>query len=84
MLAYAGQGLASDSGSAKGRQVREFLGKAEAALGASPPSSTSFAKHDTRWPAPYTAFMAVIESDAAAAQAAVASGPGAGVDQLAS
>ena len=34
MLAYAGRGMTTDSGSSKGTQVREFLGKAEVALGA--------------------------------------------------
>ena len=72
MLAYAGQGLASDAGSAKGTQVREYLTKAESALGALVTFAAGFAKNDTEGLAPYTAFMSVIGSDAAAARAAVA------------
>ena len=72
MLAYAGQGLASDSGSAKGTQVREYLAKADAALGALVTLASGFAKNDTTDElAPYAAFMQVIGRDATAARAAV-------------
>ena len=72
MLAYAGQGLASDTGSAKGTQVREFLGKAEQALGALVSFTAGFADHaGVAGLAPYAAFMQVIQRDAAAARAAV-------------
>ena len=72
MLAYAGQGLASDAGSAKGTQVREFLGKAEKALGGLVSFTAGFADHaDVDGLAPYAAFMLVIQRDAAAARAAV-------------
>lgn len=72
MLAYAGQGLASDSGSAKGGQVRDFLTKAEAALGGLCAFIATFNKNrDAESMAPYAAFMDVIDSDARAARAAI-------------
>ena len=73
MLAYAGQGLASEAGSGKGAQVREFLKKAEAALGSLSAFTASFSSRVTADDAaPYTAFMDVIDSDARAARAAIA------------
>jgi hypothetical protein len=72
MLAYAGQGLASDAGSAKGSQVREYLGKAEAALGGLSTFVGTFkSQADPGTMAPYAAFMDVIDRDARAAHAAV-------------
>ena len=72
MLAYAGQGLASDSGSAKGGQVREYLTKAEAALGGLSAFVETFNKNrNVESIAPYAAFMDVIDSDARAARAAI-------------
>ena len=72
MLAYAGQGLASDSGSAKGGQVRDYLTKAEAALGGLSTFIGAFlAKAHAAETAPYVAFLQVIDSDARAARAAV-------------
>ena len=72
MLAYAGQGLASDSGSAKGGQVREFLRKAEAALGSLTTFISGFGTGaDADALQPYVAFMSVIDRDARAARAAI-------------
>lgn len=72
MLAYAGQGLASDAGSAKGGQVREFLRKAEAALGSLSTFIDGFGKgSDDGELQPYIAFMSVIDRDARAARAAI-------------
>jgi hypothetical protein len=72
MLAYAGQGLPSDAGSAKGGQVRDYLTKAEAALGGLADFTTTFiagaAAVDL---APYAAFFEVINRDARSARAAV-------------
>ena len=72
MLAYAGQGLASDAGSGKGAQVRDYLKKAETALGG---LSTFIAGFSSRLSgddaAPYAAFMEVIDRDARAARAAI-------------
>jgi len=72
MLAYAGQGLASDSGSAKGNQVRDYLRKAESAMSAIVDFVGRF-KHeaDPSTAAPYTAFLDVVDSDARSARAAV-------------
>ena len=72
MLAYAGQGLASDHGSAKGSQVRDFLKKAETALdGLSTFIGNFVSKLDPVSMAPYAAFMDVIDRDARAARAAI-------------
>ena len=73
MLAYAGQGLTSDAGSSKGGQVREFLGKAEAALGGLSDFIAAFPENaDGESLATYTAFFKVIDQDARAARAAIA------------
>jgi len=73
MLAYAGQGLTSDSGSAKGTQVRDFLGKAEAALGGLSEFIGSFPESiDGESLGTYTAYFKVIDQDARAARAAIA------------
>lgn len=71
MLAYAGQGMASDSGSAKGTQVREYLAKAAAAMADLSALAESFAANTDADVAPYAAFMAVIDRDARASRAAV-------------
>jgi hypothetical protein len=73
MLAYAGQGLTSDAGSSKGAQVREYLGKAEAALGGLSEFIAAFPENaDGESLGPYTAFFKVIDQDAKAARAAIA------------
>jgi hypothetical protein len=70
MLAYAGQGLASDSGSAKGSQVRDYLAKCEKALGDLSQYAASFpVSADTD---ALAAFLRVIDNDARNARAAVA------------
>jgi hypothetical protein len=70
MLAYAGQGLASDSGSAKGSQVRDYLAKCEKALGDLSQYAASFpVSADTD---ALAAFLRVIANDARNARAAVA------------
>jgi hypothetical protein len=69
MLAYAGQGLASDSGSAKGSQVRDYLAKAEKALADLSQYASSFQPSaDTD---ALAAFLRVIDNDARNARAAV-------------
>ncbi|HUR33773.1 MAG TPA: hypothetical protein VM032_08245 [Vicinamibacterales bacterium] len=73
MLAYAGQGLSSDAGSAKGSQVREYLTKAETALSGLSTFVAAFPESvDGQSLATYTAFFKVIDADARAARAAVA------------
>ncbi len=73
MLAYAGQGLASDAGSAKGGQVREYLVKAEVALSSLAAFVGAFSSKAAGAAEllPYAAFMEVIERDARAARAAI-------------
>jgi hypothetical protein len=71
MLAYAGQGLASDGGGTSS-QIRDFLSKCDAALtGLSDFIGRFVQKLDVESMAPYSAFMAVIDRDARDAQAAV-------------
>jgi hypothetical protein len=73
MLAYAGQGLSSDAGSAKGAQVREYLSKAEAALSGLSTFIASFPETaDGESLTTYNAFFKVIDTDARAARAAIA------------
>jgi hypothetical protein len=72
MLAYAGQGLASDAGGGSGGQIREFLRKCDNALQGLADFLTGFVKRlEVESLAPYQAFMAVIDRDARDAQAAV-------------
>jgi len=72
MLAYAGQGLSSDAGSSKGAQVREFLGKAEAALSGLSTFIASFPDAGDESVGPVAAFLKVVDQDARAARAAIA------------
>ena len=72
MLAYAGQGLTSDAGSAKGAQVREYLVKAEAAMAALSTLAKELAGTTDAELAPVAAFMDVVDRDARASRAAVA------------
>jgi hypothetical protein len=72
MLAYAAQGLTSDQGSPLGGQVREYLQRCDAALGALAGLLTNFVALAAIDPvAPYRAFIAVLDRDAHDAQAAV-------------
>ncbi len=72
MLAYAAQGLASDAGSDAGSQARKFLGQLDAALSGLADVFRGVVAHERPAGADsYAAFIAVLESDAAAAQAAV-------------
>jgi len=71
MLAYAGQGLASEAGG-KGTQIREYLTKCETALHGLGDFLASFARRlGVPSLEPYQAFMAVIDRDARDARAAV-------------
>ena len=72
MLAYASQGLTSDKDNDTGRQAREYLKKADAALGGLPGVITRYVEQQGLQPtAPYDAFIAVIEHDAKNSQAAI-------------
>ena len=65
MLAYAGQGLASDEGSRSGGQVREFLARAVQAMTGLAESCSQSAEEEGLEPADKTeAFIAVLERDA--------------------
>ena len=70
MLAYAGQGLDGE-GAGKGAQIREFLGKCDAALTGLADFITGFTSRLDVEAAPYASFMKVIDRDARDAQAAV-------------
>lgn len=72
MLAYAAQGMASDQGSSKGAQVREFLGALDQALdGLGDSFRAVVAAEQAALTEAYHAFIDVLERDAAAARAAV-------------
>lgn len=72
MLAYAAQGLATDAGSGAGSQVRQFLSGLDGALtGLGDVFRAVAAERAPASLAPYHAFIAVLDRDAAAAQAAV-------------
>jgi hypothetical protein len=72
MLAYAAQGLPDDQGSASGSQIRDFLRKCDAALtGLGDAITRSVRRLGIRSPAPYDAFIEVVERDVRSAQAAV-------------
>ena len=65
MLAYAGQGLASDEGARSGGQVREFLARAVQALTGLAESCSQSAEEEGLEPADKTeAFIAVLDRDA--------------------
>jgi hypothetical protein len=72
MLAYAAQGLPSDQGSSSGAQIREFLRKCDAALnGLGDALARCVEELRVSSPAPYHAFISVVERDVQSAQAAV-------------
>jgi len=65
MLAYAAQGLASDEGSAPGRQVREFLNRAvEALAGLAESCATAIREESLERRDRLEAFLAVLDRDA--------------------
>ena len=72
MLAYAAQGLPTEHGSVSGSQIRDFLTKCDAALtGLAEALTQSVRRLGVRAPAPYDAFIGVVERDVRSAQAAV-------------
>jgi hypothetical protein len=70
-LAYASQGLPSDLGSERGRQVRDYLRRCDAALTGIGELIIAFVNRAGLDPAPYRAFADVIERDARDASAAI-------------
>jgi hypothetical protein len=72
MLAYAAQGLSTDGGSAAGSPIREFLRKCDAALtGFGDVLRDCVRRLGIQSPAPYEAFITVVDHDVRSAQAAV-------------
>jgi hypothetical protein len=71
-LAYASQGLPSDQANDTGRQTREYLKKAHAALtGLAEFLTTFIGRLGIETPAPYLGFIKVIDGDAKHALAAI-------------
>ena len=71
-LAYASQGLPSDTGSDTGRQARQHLQRCDTALSGLAGVFTRYVEQEKLLPtAPYDAFIDVIERDARDAQAAI-------------
>lgn len=72
MLAYAAQGLPTEPGGTSGSQIREFLRKCDTALtGLADALRTCVRRLGIQPPAPYDAFIDVVEHDVRFAQAAV-------------
>jgi hypothetical protein len=72
LLAYAAQGLASDAGSSAGSQVRHFLSRLDAALtGIGDVFRDVVAAEQAAAADRFHPFIAVLDRDAAASQAAV-------------
>ena len=72
MLAYAAQGLPNEEGSVSGSQIRDFLRKCDDALtGLAETLTLCVRRLAIRSPAPYDAFVSVVEHDVRRAQAAV-------------
>jgi hypothetical protein len=72
MLAYAAQGLPHEHGSTSGSQIREFLRKCERALEGLPEAAGDAVRQlNLEQPAPYEAFVAVLDHDVRNASAAV-------------
>ena len=72
MLAYAAQGLPAEEGSTAGGQIRDFLRRCEAALAGLGAAVTACVRRlDVPSPAPYDAFISVVERDVQSARAAV-------------
>ena len=71
-LAYASQGLPSDTDNDPGRQARQQLQRCDTALSGLAGVFTRYVEQEKLLPtAPYDAFIAVIERDACDAQAAI-------------
>jgi hypothetical protein len=70
-LAYASQGHPSDHPSARGDQIRQYLQRCDGALSGLGESVLSLVEHAGLSPAPYLAFVGVIDRDARDASAAI-------------
>ena len=70
-LAYASQGHPSDHPSARGDQIRQYLSRCDGALTGLGESVLSLVEHAGLPPAPYLAFVGVIDRDGRDASAAI-------------
>src|SRR5438309_11350904 len=72
MLAYAGQGLGGDEGSASSGQVRDYLQSAARAISGLAEAYAAGVKQENLQPAEdYSAFLGVVERDARDSLAAI-------------
>ena len=72
LLAYAAQGLSSDTGTQAGSQIREFLRKTVTAMtGLAEAYAGAVAREALEPAGPYHAFLAVLDRDARDSQAAI-------------
>lgn len=72
LLAYAAQGLTTDSGTQAGSQIREFLRKAVAAMTGLAEAYADAVTREALEPAgPYHAYLAVLDRDARDSQASI-------------
>ncbi len=72
MLGYAAEGQPGDGGSASGSQISHFLRRCDAALtGLTEALTNSVRRLGIRSPAPYDAFIGVVDHDVQCAQAVV-------------
>ena len=72
MLAYAAQGLAGDSGSKSGGQLRDYLRRTDEGLTGIVELVTDLVEAEVSGPAtPYHSFVVILERDVGSAQAAL-------------
>ena len=70
-LAYASQGLPSDSSSGSGSQIRDYLGRCDRALNGLGACIMQFVQHLGIEPSPYRAYVNVVDRDALDASAGI-------------
>ena len=70
-LAYASQGLPSDSAGGSGSQIRDYLGRCDRALNGLGACIMQFVQHLAIEPSPYRAYVNVVDRDALDASAGI-------------
>ena len=70
-LAYASQGLPSDSAGGSGSQIRDYLGRCDRALNGLGACIMQFVQHLGIEPSPYRAYVNVVDRDALDASAGI-------------
>ena len=70
-LAYASQGLPSDSAGGSGSQIRDYLGRCDRALNGLGACIMQFVQHLGIEPSPYRAYVNVVDRDALDASASI-------------